>query len=43
MYLAIGESDGSVGPDDMYQEAMNAIFREDKPCHRYTEWLQRHE
>jgi hypothetical protein len=34
MYLSIGECDGSQGPDDMYNEAMRAIFKEDKPCHR---------
>lgn len=34
MYLSIGECDGSLGPDDMYLEAMRAIFKENKPCHR---------
>ncbi len=33
-YLSIGENDGGVAPDDMYNEAMRAIFEEDKPCHR---------
>ena len=36
MYLAIGECDGSLGPYDMYHEAMNAIFKEKKPCHRWA-------
>ncbi len=33
-YLSMGECDGSLGPDEMYHEAMAAIFKEDKPCHR---------
>ncbi|GFH12783.1 phosphodiesterase [Haematococcus lacustris] len=44
MYLSIGECDGSRWPDDMYQEAMRAIFKEDKPCHRFPQlrWSKRH-
>ena len=33
-YLSIGEHDGCVSTDSMYEEAMKAIFEEDKPCHR---------
>lgn len=44
MYLSIGECDGSLGPDDMYLEAMRVIFKENKPCHRFPQlrWSKRH-
>lgn len=44
MYLSIGECDGSVAPDDMYAEAMEAIFKQQKPCHRFPQlrWSKRH-
>mmetsp|Transcript_25460 Transcript_25460/g.55342 ORF Transcript_25460/g.55342 Transcript_25460/m.55342 type:complete len:787 (-) Transcript_25460:1267-3627(-) len=44
MYLSIGECDGSLGPDDMYLEAMDAIFKHNKPCHRFPQlrWSKRH-
>lgn len=43
-YLAIGECDGSLGPDEMYQEAMHAIFKHNQPCHRFPQlrWSKRH-
>ncbi|GIL91655.1 hypothetical protein Vretimale_9589 [Volvox reticuliferus] len=43
-YLAIGECDGSLGPDEMYKEAMEAIFVLDQPCHRFPQlrWSKRH-
>lgn len=41
MYLSIGECDGSLGPDDMYLEAMRVIFKENKPCHRCAQILHR--
>ena len=31
----MGESDSGVSTDDMYAEAMKAIFEEKKSCHRY--------
>ena len=34
-YLSIGECDGAISTDDMYAEAMKAIFEEHKPCHRW--------
>ena len=33
-YLSNGEHDGYVSTDSMYEEAMKAIFEENKPCHR---------
>ncbi|PNW81070.1 hypothetical protein CHLRE_07g342350v5 [Chlamydomonas reinhardtii] len=43
-YLAIGECDGSLGPDEMYKEAMEAIFVLEQPCHRFPQlrWSKRH-
>ena len=35
-YLSIGEFDGSLAPEAMYKEAMSAIFKENKQCHRYV-------
>jgi hypothetical protein len=44
MYLSIGEGEGNINPDAMYDEAMNAIFRQKKPCHRFAQlrWSKRH-
>jgi len=43
-YLSIGECDGSLGPDQMYREAMDAIFRQGQLCHRFPQlrWSKRH-
>lgn len=38
MYLSIGEHDENAGPDQMYKEAMRAIFTENKPCHRCVDF-----
>lgn len=37
MYLSIGENEGSLNTDAMYEEAMDAIFRQKKPCHRFPQ------
>jgi len=34
-YLSMGECDGSLAPDEMFLEAMRAIFVEGKHCHRW--------
>lgn len=43
-YLSIGEYDGSQGPEDVYREAMDAIFKEGKDSHRFPQlrWSKRH-
>ncbi len=43
-YLAIGECDGSLGPEEMYKEAIEAIFVLNQPCHRFPQlrWSKRH-
>lgn len=43
-YLAIGECDGSLGPEEMYNEAMDSIFKHNQPCHRFPQlrWSKRH-
>eukprot|EP00798_Chlamydomonas_sp_ICE-L_P002634 gene2634-5007_t len=44
MYLSMGESTGGLGPDQMYHEAMDAIFKFNEPCHRFPQlrWSKRH-
>ncbi|KAF5830629.1 hypothetical protein DUNSADRAFT_14253 [Dunaliella salina] len=43
-YLSMGECDGSLAPDEMFLEAMRAIFIEGKHCHRFPQlrWSKRH-
>jgi hypothetical protein len=43
-YLAIGECDGSMGPAELYKEAMNTLFKQNQPCHRFPQlrWSKRH-
>lgn len=43
-YLSIGEYDGRQGPEEVYREAMDAIFKDGKDSHRFPQlrWSKRH-